>query len=122
MKEIRQFIADDGTIFENRYSCEIYELKQKAKLAPPIRGFDYLGNIMEEITNESLYDCYFMLIEDKRQFEQLYLIKEQCGGTIPENNGLGLYIWINDEWFHIDNFTGFSLPAFFKVAKNIGLI
>lgn len=122
MKEIHQFIADDGTVFESKYECELYELKQKAKSAPPIRGFNHFGNEMAEITHESLYDCYFMLIEDERQFSQLYLFEEQYGDAVPENYGLGLYIWYTDKWIHLDSFTGFSLSALYNVAKKLGLI
>ena len=114
MKELHLFIADDGTVFKNRYDCEMHEFKQKAKSVPPIRGFNCYGNEMAEISGENIHDCYFMLIEDERQFDRLYLIEDQYGETIPENDGLGIYIWSNSgEWLHINNnFTHFSLSTF----------
>ena len=79
---------------------------------------------MENITDENIADCYFLLIENEEQFRTLELINEFSGQYVPNDMGIGLYFWNNrdNEWYNFEEFSDFNFTALYRISKKLGLI
>lgn len=78
--------AIDGTIFQNKEKCAIYENDLMKRIKFKLRFIDVDKNNME-ISPENLKKCFYIFVRDEGLDLLLQLGKEE-NYTVPTKNGL----------------------------------
>lgn len=81
-----QYIADDGTIFQNREECEAYENLDKKLNQLQVQKTDWMDDIFREFDSSEI-DVYAVKIENA---EQLEIVNEWIEAHDIYNYGMSL--------------------------------